>query len=272
MKQRIVTGTVLIVLLGLITYFGEDKLTFLFSGLCVLLATGASYEFTKMSRKGSPFRWFDFVGIVLTFALLLMSVLTFQLAVGFYIYFFLYFITVILIYSLLFVIVKDFTKSDFGNQILTILYSSLGFVAFAYLRSRTSIGLELIIYLFLVTMITDTFAYFIGIRFGKHRLAEHISPKKSIEGAIGGLVFGALAATFFAYYTNVFEFGFVWIVLLSSFLSAIAQVGDLIASKFKREADIKDYSNIFPGHGGILDRFDSSMFAAIFLMIVFIFL
>jgi phosphatidate cytidylyltransferase len=150
---------------------------------------------------------------------------------------------------------------------LTVFYTSLGFIGFAFLRKT---DMNLIIYLFLVSMITDVFAYFIGIKFGKHRLAINISPKKSVEGAVGGLFFGAIIATLFAYYLNVFEFSVWFILLLSIALSCISQMGDLIASKFKREAGIKDYSNLLPGHGGILDRFDSSMFAAIFLMLAVI--
>jgi len=172
-----------------------------------------------------------------------------------------------LLYAILFIAIKDFSRENFGNQILTVFYTSFGFIAFAFLRKN---NIDLIIYLFLVSMVTDVFAYLIGIKFGKHRLAPEISPKKSIEGAIGGLVFGAIIATLFGYYMNVFDFGFLLILLLSIVLSCISQIGDLIASKFKRESGIKDYSQLLPGHGGVLDRFDSSMFAAIFLMLAVI--
>jgi phosphatidate cytidylyltransferase len=127
--------------------------------------------------------------------------------------------------------------------------------------------LEIIVYLFLVSMLTDVFAYFIGVKFGKTRLAPKISPKKSVEGAIGGLVIGSLIAVLFAYFFEVFNLNIIWVILLTITLSIISQLGDLLASKFKREYGIKDYSQIFPGHGGVLDRFDSSMFAAIFLML-----
>ncbi len=266
MKQRIITGTILAIVLSLLVYFGEGKLEFLFSGTCVLLATFAAYEFTRMSLKGINFRWFDILPIVLTLAFSVLSVIYFDRVV-YFIYVFLFILIVILIYALVFVITPKFSRIDFGNHLLTIFYTSLGFIAFAYLRK---VDINLIIYLFLVSMITDVFAYFIGIRFGKHRLAEQISPKKSIEGAVGGLVIGSVLATVFAYYMNVFDFAFVLILILSILLSCISQIGDLIASKFKREAGVKDYSNIFPGHGGVLDRFDSSMFAAIFLMLAVI--
>ena len=117
-------------------------------------------------------------------------------------------------------------------------------------------------------MLTDVFAYFIGIKYGKHRLAEKISPKKSIEGAVAGLLISAVVATIFANFLEVFDYSIIWVILLSMFLSCVSQIGDLIASMFKRKAGIKDFSNLFPGHGGVLDRFDSTMFAAIFLALI----
>ncbi len=273
MKQRVITATVLVAILGTLAYFGEDNLSFLFSGLCVLLSIGAAYEFTRMSRTGKGMRWFDYIAVFMTGLFSSLSVLYFDLAIGFLYYIVIFLIGTILLYTILFLFIKDFTREDFGNHLLTIFYTGFGFIAFAYLRARPDIGgvvdagLKYIAYLFVVTMLTDMFAYLIGIKFGKHRLAEKISPKKSIEGAIAGLVFGALSGAFFGYYLEVFDMSFISILALSAGLSCISQIGDLIASKFKREAGIKDYSNLFPGHGGILDRFDSSMFAAIFLML-----
>jgi phosphatidate cytidylyltransferase len=273
MRQRIVTGTILAVVLAALIYFGEGPLELLFSGLCVILAGLASYEFIKMSRHEKPIRWFDYTAVLASIALGSMSVLYFYNMtsnsdiIDFYKYVFIFILVLLLIYTVLFVAIKEFNRNDFGNQLLTVFYCSLGFIAFAYLRK---IDINLIIYLFIVSMVTDVFAYFVGIKFGKHKLAPEISPKKSIEGAIGGLVFGAAAATIFAYFTDLIQLSVFLIAVLSIALSAISQIGDLIASKFKREAGIKDYSNILPGHGGILDRFDSSMFAAIFLMLVII--
>ncbi len=266
MKQRIITGSVLVLVLALLLYFGEGKLEFLFSGFCVVLSGIAAYEFTKMSRNNKGIRWFDYIAIPVTLAFSVMSVLNFTRII-FYIYVFIFLIAMLLLYAILFIAIKDFSRENFGNQILTVFYTSFGFIAFAFLRKN---NIDLIIYLFLVSMVTDVFAYLIGIKFGKHRLAPEISPKKSIEGAIGGLVFGAIIATLFGYYMNVFDFGFLLILLLSIVLSCISQIGDLIASKFKRESGIKDYSQLLPGHGGVLDRFDSSMFAAIFLMLAVI--
>jgi phosphatidate cytidylyltransferase len=266
MKQRIITGTLIALVLSVLVYFGEGELEFLFSGFCVLLSGLASFEFSRMSSHNADKKRFNYIAVPLTIGFSTVSVIFFD-SVDLYKYIFVFILFALLLYTIIFVSVKDFTRADFGNQLLTIFYTSLGFIAFAFLRKES---LLLIVYLFMVSMLTDVFAYFVGIKFGKHRLAINISPKKSVEGAIGGLIIGGVAATLFAFYFNIFDFSFALILVLSLLLSCISQIGDLIASKFKREVGIKDYSNLLPGHGGILDRFDSSMFAAIFLMLAVI--
>jgi len=263
-KTRIITGTLFAIILGLFIYFGEGSLEWLFSGLCVVLATMASFEFTKMLNQENPKKLINYLAVDFTFSFSLLSVIFFKRD-WYFLLVFGFLIGIILVYSIIYVFVDNFKKKDFADQLLTIFYTSLGFIGFAFLRT---VSIHLIIYLFVVTMLTDVFAYFFGIRFGKHRLAEKISPKKSIEGAIAGLILGGIAAAFYGYYLEVFDLSFVLILLISFGFSILAQIGDLVASKFKREYGVKDYSNIFPGHGGVLDRFDSSMFTAIFLMIL----
>lgn len=138
-------------------------------------------------------------------------------------------------------------------------------------------------YVFLIVTATDIFAYLVGRKLGKHKLCPDISPKKSVEGAIaGGLIGGALGtagAYLFRLVYIVPEFGVFYNILLvllvfvvSVIISVMGQLGDLIASKFKRTYEIKDYSHIFPGHGGVLDRFDSLMIAgsAFYIIVQFI--
>lgn len=116
--------------------------------------------------------------------------------------------------------------------------------------------------------LSDTGAYFVGIRFGKHKLAPVISPKKTVEGSIGGIITGTgamllLAAGYAAAcgqlgYTVVIHYG--GLLLVMPFLSVIGMMGDLSASAVKRSFGVKDYGHIMPGHGGIMDRFDSVLF------------
>ncbi len=186
----------------------------------------------------------------------------------------------------------DLSVSDVGKIFTCILYVGICVGAFTVLWFA---GVRFIIYLLIVTTATDIFAYFFGMALGKHKMAPYISPKKTWEGAIGGtsmaMILGFLFLFFYEniagivdaiphtnYFVGFFSFDsftkpgkVIFILLLTLAISICSQIGDLIASKLKRNYGIKDYSNIFPGHGGILDRFDSAFFAsAAFLVFIMI--
>lgn len=146
-------------------------------------------------------------------------------------------------------------------------------------------GTVLVITIFAVTMLTDVFAYLFGMAFHKGVLASQISPKKSISGAVGGLFGGLVGATTifcicnFALKTNPFAGYELWrtitfFSLVGLFGSIITQIGDLFASYLKRNAGIKDFGNIFPGHGGMMDRLDGLMFTSTltFILMALIFI
>ena len=117
---------------------------------------------------------------------------------------------------------------------------------------------------------TDIFAYLVGITIGKHKISE-ISPKKSIEGCIGGIVGCVLFFVGYTYYLNTlgFELNYILMGIIGIVTSVISQIGDLAASSIKRYCEIKDFGNIMPGHGGILDRFDSIILIAPFIYMFF---
>jgi phosphatidate cytidylyltransferase len=116
---------------------------------------------------------------------------------------------------------------------------------------------------FILVWVNDTFAYLVGSKFGKQKLFPSISPKKTVEGFLGGLFFACVASCFISYYSNTLSFT-KWLIL-SIIISVLGTLGDLIESKFKRQANVKDSGVIMPGHGGLLDRFDSIIFAAPFI-------
>lgn len=123
-------------------------------------------------------------------------------------------------------------------------------------------SLWLFLYILLIPIITDTFAYCFGCIFGRHPLAPKVSPKKTWEGSILGTIFAIIIGSVYYYYlvekTVIFN-----LIIMTLFLSIMSQLGDLFFSKIKRENAIKDFSNLIPGHGGILDRFDSLIMVVI---------
>ena len=126
---------------------------------------------------------------------------------------------------------------------------------------------KIIISIFILIWINDTFAYLVGKSIGKNKLFESISPKKTSEGFIGGMGFAVLAGLILAqYYIN--QSYIIW-VIIALILSIFGTIGDLIESRFKRIAGVKDSGSIMPGHGGILDRLDSIIFAAPFVFLFF---
>jgi phosphatidate cytidylyltransferase len=122
---------------------------------------------------------------------------------------------------------------------------------------------KILISIFILIWTNDTFAYLVGKSIGKHKLFERISPKKTIEGFVGGVIFAIIASYFISkYYLMLPDKNiFIWFVI-ASIVGVFGTIGDLVESKFKRIAGIKDSGNIMPGHGGILDRLDSVIFVA----------
>jgi phosphatidate cytidylyltransferase len=117
--------------------------------------------------------------------------------------------------------------------------------------------------MFVLIWINDSFAYLIGSNFGRQKLFESVSPKKTVEGFLGGVFFSAIGSYFIFKYTNNLEFS-NWLII-SVIISVFGTIGDLIESKYKRQANVKDSGNLMPGHGGLLDRLDSAIFVAPFI-------
>ena len=157
------------------------------------------------------------------------------------------------------------TIKDISITIFGIFYIAV-FLMFIPLIRGNENGKLLIWYVFFAAWMTDTFAYLIGIKFGKHKFSQ-ISPKKSIEGCIAGIIGSTMIVLIYTYVCNTYwglHMSYVYITIVAIILSIIGQIGDLAASSIKRYVEIKDYSNLIPGHGGMLDRIDSLMFIAPF--------
>ena len=132
-------------------------------------------------------------------------------------------------------------------------------LSFIYLTRNTGTGRIVVWLIFLSSWGCDTCAYCVGMLIGKHKMAPKLSPKKSIEGAVGGVIGAALLGIIFAL---IFKQPMLEYAIICAIGALISMVGDLAASAIKRNMDIKDYGNLIPGHGGVLDRFDSVIFTA----------
>ena len=158
-----------------------------------------------------------------------------------------------LMYSLLVIIRNDLSKYNYKDSIwVMVMTLMIGFIKIRFL------GLNEVIYCFIISITTDTFAYFGGSLFGKHHFTK-ISPNKTIEGCISGSLFGTIIGSIF-YYFVIGSTNLGIMILLSFLLTIVSQVGDLFFSSIKREHQVKDFSQLIPGHGGILDRLDSVLF------------
>lgn len=146
-----------------------------------------------------------------------------------------------------------FNFDDAGVLTLTMLYIGFGFNMFVQART---VGLGMLMYLLLTVWSTDSGAYLVGRKIGKTKLAPQISPNKTWEGSIGGTIVAVIVGIIFSV-TGLIHYGILATILMTLFLSIAGQLGDLIESSLKRYYGVKDSGRILPGHGGILDRFDS---------------
>ena len=162
------------------------------------------------------------------------------------------------------------------NQIMAGLFGSIaiGYSFSSFLRLEASgIHRAYLLLPFILSFACDTFAFFTGLTLGKHKLAPKVSPKKTIEGSIGGLAGNVLCGLLFVWVMDRFfggsAIGYGPMALLALFCGVVAQIGDLSFSLIKREFGIKDYGHLFLAHGGVLDRFDSVLFVAPVIEIIF---
>ncbi len=251
MKQRIISAIAFGVIFLPISIYGGIPVII----LGYLLASIALYELLKM-RKISIFSVPGFVSLLLLWIFLLPKQFQEVLET-------LHFtkIEFVLLAVLLFLSYSVATKNRFNFDdvaflILAILYVGIGFYYFVETREA---GLIYFFYSIFIIWATDSGAYFIGRALGKRKLLPEISPNKTIEGFLGGVVCALLVAFLFILFSNI-EASVLQLTLITIILSIFGQIGDLVESALKRHYGVKDSGNIMPGHGGILDRFDSLLF------------
>ena len=172
----------------------------------------------------------------------------------------------LILFNGIFSYINDNKKYNINDAIYILGICYFLSISYGTLIRVSSLDTLKVVYIFIIAFITDTYAYIGGRLIGRHKLCE-ISPNKTIEGSIIGVVMGTIVGT--VYYLNVVGSELIFVLLMSLALSIMGEIGDLMFSSIKRYFNKKDYSNIIPGHGGVLDRFDSVIFIAL-LFILFL--
>lgn len=258
MKQRIVTAVIAAAIFLPIVIYGGN----LFVLLTYLIASIALYELLKM-RKISLVSVPGVISLILLWIFLLPDQFQTILENAEYTKIELVLFAVLLFMTYTVISKNRFTFDDVAFAILSTLYIGIGFYYFIETREAES-GLTYIFYALFVIWATDSGAYFIGRALGKRKLWPEISPKKTVEGFFGGIASALVVAILFVVFSDINDS--IWKLLaITTVLSVFGQIGDLVESAIKRHYSIKDSGNILPGHGGMLDRFDSLLFVLPFM-------
>lgn len=239
---------VLTAILGIpIVFFVVVKGGSLFNLLAFVIAITAFYEYSRITKLKDKFiliSAYFLAGLIIFANFDIMPLTILYLFIG-----------------AIYIRVINFSETalkDLGILSWGIIYIYLPLYMLTELRGLQQ-GTSIIFFLLVITWLTDSGAYFVGMSFGKNKLAEKISPKKTIEGSIGGTIIAIIGALV---YTHFFLSGESYLALgIFTFIGSLfSQVGDLFESAIKREYNVKDSGNVLPGHGGILDRIDSLLF------------
>lgn len=250
MKQKIITGALLAAVLGPALYMGGP----VFRVVVALFVAIGSREISSIFEPKWP-KWMTLIilGIIIGFALTPTTYL-FATVVA----------TLFLVF--LFVVLFDWFEIADGSLLFVLLMIvGLGVNGVLAVLDYGSLA---ILYVAVATYMTDTAAYFVGMRFGKRKLAPTVSPNKTIEGAVGGWVISSLVALIYASLLLSSKFEMNVLVITSLTMPMIGQLGDLALSSIKRYIGVKDFGTLFPEHGGVLDRIDSLLFNFMFFYVV----
>lgn len=250
MKQRVITAIVALIIFIPIIVYGGGLIEF----AAAVLGIVAMDEFYKM-KYDTPHYGQEAVAILAMLALILPWKQWFPILPS---PLFLYYIFIMILMAMMVFDQKDFHIDSLGFPVFTSLYLGIGFHSF--IAARFTSLIVLLFALFIVWS-TDIGAYMIGRKIGKHKLAPSISPNKTVEGAIGGIVCAVVVSALYLWkFGDHFPYSMPMMLIFVVIFSIAGQLGDLVESSYKRFYGVKDSGKILPGHGGILDRFDSLLF------------
>lgn len=258
--KRVTTALIGFPLVALVLILGNIYIVDIAFSIIAILSLYEYFNAFKSTGKAKPIEW---VGYILAAAISLIHVIpteytksALQLLMP----------SIVVILFLIGIVTNmKINIKDIAITLLGVFYI-LGFMVFLPMLRGAENGVYLIWYLIFIAWGTDIFAYCIGKKFGKHKFSK-ISPNKSVEGCIAGIVGAVVMSIGYTIALNNFvnfNIPYIYIIFVSTSLSILSQIGDFSASSIKRYVDLKDFSNLIPGHGGMLDRIDSLIFIAPF--------
>ena len=264
--KRVLTTLIGLPIVIMVLILGNE---YIIGGIVLVASIICMYEYFNVIKKVcKPVQWIGYLSNVLIVIAAFFQIEIIKTLVIFS-------IPVFMLLLFLQVIITNMktTFKDVAYTLLSIVYIPF-FLMFVELIRKMENGKILIGFIFAIAWGTDILAYLIGKHFGKHYFSK-VSPKKTIEGSVAGIIGAIVFTLVYTIIVNKFcnvEYSYIKLTIISALLSVISQVGDFAASIIKRFADTKDYGNLIPGHGGMLDRIDSLLFIAPFAYMIFYYL
>lgn len=261
--KRIVSGVLGFPLVLIILLIGNKIVVDI--ALSIIAVLSMNEYFNAVSKVSKPVKW---IGYLSCFSIAIIHIVPQD---------YLNMIVTLSVPTILIILFAQVIATDMKTSFKDIAYTFLGifyvvfFIMFVAFIDGMPNGKILIWYAIFAAWGTDIFAYIFGKYFGKHKFSK-VSPKKSIEGCIGGTIGAVTMILIYTYFANTYwemSYSYLFMGMIGMILSLIGQIGDFAASSIKRFVDIKDYSNLIPGHGGMLDRIDSLIFLSPFAYALF---
>ena len=253
---RLFSGVILLVALIFILYTGGDLLFC----TCAILSVVGLIELYQV---------FGLAKSMLAYAAYLLTIFYYIILIFYRSSGILLFLISLLLFLLVFYVISypKYNMKEVSMVFFGIIYVAITFSFIYLIREKNEYGKYIVWLIFISSWGSDTFAYCIGLLFGKHKFLPILSPNKTVEGLIGGILGAALLGAVYNYFIlNRFEddpiYSSIRVAVAAAIGALLSVLGDLTASAIKRDYGVKDYGNIIPGHGGILDRFDSVIFTA----------
>lgn len=288
MRKRLITGACMFAVLLPLVIINHVVCEILYVALVLFISFVGGFEFMRANHAHNMLEGNETLKAYKIIVPILSSMLAFlcmnatyqystEGAIIYYLYILGFFVLASLILVACLIFGRNATINDISNVILCLTYTGLMLGLAFSLRFLIPnninkgifnfTGRWSFLFVYTIVVVTDSAAYLVGRKFGRTKLCPHLSPNKTVAGAVGGLVFGALFGVGALYIYPIIRTTDYLVLVLTvgllfcAIISCSVQIGDLVESKFKRSFDVKDFGKILPGHGGILDRFDSFIFS-----------